>query len=854
MFASVVIQIDAPGLKQPYTYAVPDGVVLGIGDTVIAPFAGRTVTGYIVGVADECPPDIRSKIRPITAKIEGASLFDESLYELTQWVTQNTLCDLRDAVRLIAPEIMATQISTQWSLSDDWEERLQGTRSEPQRQVVAALLELGGSGSVSKLSKQCPGQVLGPVLNELRRKGVAREERRIKQPKAHQKVMRVLALSADIDVASSEAIRLDGRAPRQAQLLRALIDAASSTGGLPMSGVAVGSAFYEAARAVAGKGLAQYIETPVHRNPYRVLGVGTSDPPGLTDRQHEAVSRIGAHVAAQDCATVLLHGVTGSGKTEVYLHSVRDALDRGHTALVLVPEIGLTAQLLDLFKGRFGDPDVAVLHSALSAGERYDEWQRIRKGEARVVLGARSSVFAPVRNLGLIIIDEEHDGSYKQDSSPRYHARDVARRRAAQNGAVVVLGSATPALESFFQAKAGHYDLVSLAERIDSRPLPRVQIVDLRKEFGRKKKERNAQPGGAAEAPAAAGDGAAEAPSTPKDGEAPPRTVFGKELTAAIGERLARQEQVILFMNRRGFASFLLCRDCGFTPICPNCDVSLTYHHGVRLLQCHHCDHRETPPDACPKCEGLRLRPFGLGTEKVEEAVQLQFPLARTLRMDRDTMARKGAHAETLRAFRRGDADILIGTQIVAKGLDFPNVTLVGVVSADTALNVPDFRSSERAFQLLTQVAGRAGRGKRPGEVIIQTFNPEHESVLRAAEHDYLSFYADEILQRQEVGYPPFAVMANIVISDEDEQMAQQRCENLALALRSAMSGSADDVSILGPVACPLSRLRSRYRWHVVLRARKRDELLSLLRLTLDNVGPAERQGLSVDIDPLTML
>jgi len=855
LFASVVIQIDAPGLKQPYTYAVPEGVVVGIGDTVITPFAGRTVTGYIVGVSNECPADIRSKIRPITAKIEGASLFDEGLYELAQWVTQNTLCDLRDAVRLIAPEIMATQISTEWNLADDWEERLEGTRSEPQRQVVAALVELGGSASVSKLSKQCPGLVLGPVLNELRRKGIAREERRIRQPKAHQKVMRVLTLSADIDVAASEATRLDSRAPRQAQLLRALIDAASATSGMPMSGVAVGSAYYEAARAVAGKGFAQYIETPVHRNPYRMLGIGTSEPPGLTDPQREAVSRISAHIAAQDSSTVLLHGVTGSGKTEVYLNSVRYALDRGHTTLILVPEIGLTAQLLDLFKGRFGDSEVAVLHSALSAGERYDEWQRIRKGEARVVLGARSSVFAPVRNLGLIIIDEEHDGSYKQDSSPRYHARDVARRRAAQNGAVVVLGSATPALESFYQAQVGNYDLVSLIERIDNRPLPHVEIVDLRKEFGKKKRERGASQNGAApESAASTPEIATEVPAQPKDGEAPPRTVFGKELTAAIAGCLERQEQVILFMNRRGFASFLLCRDCGFTPACPNCDVSLTYHHAVRLLQCHHCDHRERPPDACPKCEGLRLRPFGLGTEKVEEAVQLQFPLARTLRMDRDTMARKGAHAETLRAFRRGDADILIGTQIVAKGLDFPNVTLVGVVSADTALNVPDFRSAERAFQLLTQVAGRAGRGKRPGEVIIQTFNPEHESVLRAAEHDYMSFYADEILQRKEVGYPPFAVMANIVISDEDEQMTQQRCENLALALRSAIGVSGVDIALLGPVACPLSRLRNRYRWHVVLRAQTREELLGLLRATLENLGPAERQGLSVDIDPLTML
>lgn len=851
MFVSVVIQIDAPGLKQPYTYSVPEETEVGVGDTVVAPFAGRTVVGYVVGVAMDCPENLRSKIRPITAKIEGATMFDGELFELAQWVADSTLCDIRDAVRLIAPDVMTAQIATQWRLADDWQERLLGTRSEAQKQVALALADDGGSATVSKLSKLCPGIVLGPVLADLRRKGVAREERRIRQPKAHGKVMRVLRLAVEPEVAANEAQRLEARgAGRQAQLIRALLESGASSD-LPTAGVAVGSGFNDAARAVASKGLAQFIETPVHRNPYRVLGLGSADAPALTDAQQAAVNTIGAHIAAQDGATVLLHGVTGSGKTEVYLNCVRASLDRGQTALVLLPEIGLTAQLLDLFKGRFGDSDVAVLHSALSAGERYDEWQRIRNGDARVVLGARSAVFSPVQNLGIIIIDEEHDGSYKQDTTPRYHARDAARWRAAKHGAVVVLGSATPALESFFRAKTGEYDLVSLAERIDSRPLPQVRIVDLRAEFGRrKKKSREEQEAQSKDAASEDGKTAAES----EEAIVRPKTVFGSELTAAIADRLERREQTILFINRRGFASFLLCRDCGYTPLCPNCDVSLTYHHGIRSLQCHHCDHRHPAPDACPQCGGLRLRPFGLGTEKVEEAVKMEFPTARTLRMDRDTMARKGAHGDTLRAFRRGDADILIGTQIVAKGLDFPNVTLVGVVSADTALNVPDFRSAERAFQLLTQVAGRAGRGSRPGEVIIQTFNPEHESVLRAAEHDYLSFYGDEILHREEVGYPPYMSLANIVISDEDEAQAQHRCEQLALALRSAIEEKRIDAAILGPVACPLSRLRSRYRWHAVIRAKSRGDLVTLLRGVLDQMGPTERQGLSVDIDPLTML
>lgn len=377
----------------------------------------------------------------------------------------------------------------------------------------------------------------------------------------------------------------------------------------------------------------------------------------------------------------------------------------------------------------------------------------------------------------------------------------------------------------------GGYKLVSLPERIDNRPLPPVEIVDLRNEFAIRKKEAK------------------------KNGEpAPPRSVFGERLTAAISERLERSEQVILFLNRRGFATFLLCRDCGFTPQCPNCSVSTTYHHGVRLLQCHHCNFYKRAPDACPVCGGMRLLPFGLGTEKVEETVRQQFPSARTLRMDRDTMTRKGAHADALRLFRRGDADILIGTQIVAKGLDFPNVTLVGVISADTALNVPDFRASERAFQLLTQVAGRAGRGKRPGEVIVQTFNPEHESIQYASAHDYLNFYAAELEHRRELRYPPFTHIANLIVSDPEERHAQVRIEYLAQVIRNAVRELKAPVHILGPASCPLSRIKNRYRWHLVMRATKRSTLLQVLESAFDKSSNADRSAVAVDIDPLTML
>ncbi len=834
-FADVVVQIDVAGLPQPLTYAVPHALSLAVGDAVLVPFGAQAAAGYVIGLQDNCPAEMAGKIKPITAKIENAPTFDTKLRDLGQWVTEQTLCDWRDALRLIVPDVMSSQIRTTLTLAEDWDERLAGSRAASQRDLAAALAGLGGSAEPGKLAKALGLAKPGPALAELKKKGIVTEERSVKLPPARRKMVRLLRLSVSGDIASEEAARLErAGAARQARLLRALIAAESeNTAKMPMSGLAVGASAGAAAKALADKGLASYTEVPMRRDPFQFFGFVAGDAPPLTDAQAQAAAAIGRHLNDRDGKTLLLFGVTGSGKTEVYLDAVGQAVALGQTALILLPEIGLTAQVLDLFKARFGADEVAVLHSALSLGERYDEWRRIQSGEARVVVGARSAVFAPVPDLGLIILDEEHDGSYKQDSSPRYHARDAAQFRAAQTGAVIVLGSATPSLESFYKAQTGEYDLIEMPERISSRPLPPVSVVDLREEM--------------------------KPPPTPipKKGETkpepPPRSVFGADLTASLACCLDRREQAILFLNRRGFASFLLCRDCGFTFRCPNCDVSLTYHHAGRYLQCHHCDFKRRSPDACPKCEGLRLRPFGLGTEKVEDAVRTQFPLARTLRMDRDTMSRKGAHAETLRAFRRGEADILIGTQMVAKGLDFPNVTLVGVVSADMALNIPDFRAPERTFQLLTQVAGRAGRGKIPGSVIVQTFSPEHESIQFAARHDYAGFYESAIAQRRELSYPPFSHMANIVFTDESEEETQKRASHLTNILR-AVLGSESEVQILGPVACPLSRLRGRYRWHLALRAFEKPALLAALKAALAELTAGERAGMTLDMDPLSML
>ena len=857
MYADIIVQIDVAGLPQPLTYAVPPALPLTVGSAVVVPFGAQAAVGYVVALKDECPPEMAAKIKPVAARIENAPGFDAGMLALARWVAEQTLCDLRDALRLIVPDVMSSQIKTTLTLAEDWEERLAGSRAPSQKDLAAALAALGGSAEPAKLAKALGQAKPGPALAELRKKGIITEERSVKLPPARRKMVRLLRLAVSADVAGEEAARLErSGAARQARLLRALAAAEEEgrSSKMPSSGLAVGASAGAAAKALGDKGLARYAEVPSRRDPFQFFGFVAGDAPPLTDAQARATAEIGHHLQARDGRTLLLHGVTGSGKTEVYLDAVARSLALGRNALILLPEIGLTAQVLDLFKARFGADEVAVLHSALSLGERHDEWRRIQSGEARVVVGARSAVFAPVPDLGLIVLDEEHDGSYKQDSNPRYHARDAARFRAARTGATVILGSATPSLESFYLAKAGEYGLISLAERIDSRPLPPVSVVDLREEM---KAPPAPNSGGAGfggktplESPLAPPELGAGGASRP---EPPPRTVFGADLAAALGCCLERREQAILFLNRRGFASFLLCRDCGFTFHCPNCDVSLTYHHAGRYLQCHHCDFRRRVPDVCPTCGGLRLRPFGVGTEKVENAVRQQFPQARTLRMDRDTMARKGAHAETLRAFKRGEADILIGTQMVAKGLDFPNVTLVGVVSADTALNIPDFRAPERAFQLLTQVAGRAGRGKVPGQVIVQTFSPEHESVLFAAKHDYLGFYAQAIGERQELGYPPFAHMANLVFTDEAEDEARKRSYRMANILRAHL-GADSGVMLLGPVACPLSRLRGRYRWHLALRAPAKETLLGLLRAALSEMTASERSGLSLDMDPLSML
>lgn len=540
------------------------------------------------------------------------------------------------------------------------------------------------------------------------------------------------------------------------------------------------------------------------------LAVEERPVPVLNEEQNHALNKIIGQFD-DNKKPVLLHGITGSGKTEVYLRAIKHCLEQGKQAIMMVPEIALTSQTIGWFTQRFPNR-VAVLHSGLSEGERYDQWTSIFNGELDIVVGARSAVFAPFKNIGLIILDEEHENTYKQeDGSLKYHTREVAIRRAEEHNAVVILGSATPSLESYHQALQDNYCLVEMPTRVANRPLPSISLVDMRKEFS----EGN-------------------------------RAIFSRELAEQLNNILSNQEQAIIFLNRRGFSSFVLCRECGFVIQCLNCHVSLTYHQPDNSLVCHYCNAREIMPQSCPKCASRYLRQFGTGTQQVEEFIVKHFPAARTVRLDADTTTRKGSHQRLLNSFRTGKANVLIGTQMVAKGLDFPDVTLVGVLSADFMLNFPDFRAAERTFQLLTQVSGRAGRDVKPGQVIIQCYDPDHYGLEAVKNQDYLNFYRQEISFRRQMGYPPYGLLVRILVQG-GEQATSKAAHEIHRFLVENLSES--EVEIFSPSPAPISRIKGRYRWHILLKTNRRiNATLAKIRVTDQSVS------VSIDTDPLFLL
>jgi primosomal protein N' (replication factor Y) len=787
-----VVSVAVPlPFQAPFSYRLPAGAPLPErGVRVVVPFGSRRVIGVVCGrPEDPKGRELERKLKEVLQVLDEAPLAEPTLLDLAAWVADHYLAPPGECYRLVLPPA--------------------GVRAS---RAMVRLLKPGGADDpllaqlqagplrLSALEKRL-GRDPQARLLRLRREGVVALEQTLDTPGFREVRVAVLEqeakeLSGKAQAEVVERLRAAGGRARVPDLVR---DRPSLRGAIER---------------LAQKGALRLVSERELRAP---AGLPARDAVAVvpTEDQQRALAELLAAVEAGAFQPFLLHGVTGSGKTEVYFRAVASALARGRGAILLVPEIGLTPMLMRAARARFG-ATVCVLHSELSAGERHDEWWRIREGEARVVVGARSAVFAPMPELGLIVVDEEHDGAYKQDESPRYHGRDVAVMRARIEACPVVLGSATPSVESYANAQSGKYRELRLPRRIAAQGLPRVEIVDRR--------------------------------AVLRAGGEP---ILTPPLREALAARLARGEQSLLLLNRRGYATSLLCRECGQEAMCPNCSVSLTLHRTGRLARCHYCGHEVRTPEACAACHGAYLRLTGFGTEKVAEAVAAAFPNARVDRLDRDRASRRGVLAQTLAAFEKGEIEILVGTQMIAKGHDFPRVTLVGVVDADVGLGIPDFRSAERTFQLLTQVAGRAGRGDAAGEVILQTHMPDHYALVHACSQEYDAFFERELEFRRTMGYPPVAALVNLIVRSTDEDKGREAIAALAALLRSRAQGR---YRVLGPALAPLARLRQEHRFQILLKGQRKAMREAVHKALVTRYGETRWPGVAVDVDPLSVM
>jgi primosomal protein N' (replication factor Y) len=818
-FVEVAVQLPVAGT---FHYSVPpfaaDQALLG--RRVLVPFGSRGVTGLVVGES-EAPPGEVSQVRDLEAVLDSAPALTPDLVELCRWMASYYEAPLGEVIRAALPAGTQIQAATRIELTDDGRAALAGSGAalaRGAREALAKLASAGGALAVKALP--AAARRAGGRVDELLAAGLVRQVREVGRARVRDRTVSVAVLGREPDDSDRAVL---ARAPAQRQVLDALIAAGGRA-----EVAALRSAHPRASshvRSLVKRGLIELQDRVVRGDAWAARAgdasglVAPATAPELTAAQSAALATIQRGRAAGGFAAYLLHGITGSGKTEVYLHLIADILAGGQGAVVLVPEISLTPQLAARFRARFG-AEVAVLHSGLTDRERFDEWSRLREGRARIALGARSAVFAPVARLGAVVVDEEHDSSFKQEEGVRYHARDVALVRAQRAGAVCLLGSATPSLESYHGTQSGRLTLLELPERATSRPLPEVELVDLR----------------------------VHRPD--------PESLLTAPLADAIGETLARGEQVILFLNRRGFHTFVLCVSCGHAFRCPSCSVSLTYHRQQDRLLCHYCGHAERVPATCPSCGATgSISRRGLGTERIAAGVAERFPQARVARLDRDAAVGQ-AIEKVLGRMARSEIDLLVGTQMVAKGHDFPRVTLVGVLLADSGLSLPDFRASERTFQLLTQVAGRAGRGTLPGRVLIQSYRPDAAAVAAARQHDYRRFCQLELAERSELDYPPFGHLVAIRFDGPDAASVEAEAARLAERAR-GLKPAERGVAILGPSAAPLARLKGRTRWHMWLRARDRRDLRGFLRALVGPIQGARSGGgvrLTVDVDPISAL
>jgi primosomal protein N' (replication factor Y) len=793
--ADVALDPRSVGADALYTYKYEPG--LEIGSAVFAPLGARSAIGFVTAVREVSEQELGfpfSKLRPVSGVIEGLSI-PTHIVSVARFVAAEYLCSLPVALGPAIPPGVKDRLLTTWTLTGAPSNDL----TTLQQEVVRTMQDVGGVLSEGK-GKSLPAQS-SRVLRLLVAKGIVTRSTKVAlgPEKRRSDALKLTGNSALIE----SFLHGEGK-KKPAQALTIMRLQTADEARLTAAEIkALAGVTDSTVRALVDSKLLEIVHADAARS-----GV----PPEPNQWQQLAIEAIHRAIAERRHDGFLLFGVTGSGKTEVFLRAAAEALRQGRQVLYLVPEIALATQAISQLRARFGAV-VAILHSELPSAERLRNWMQIRSGGAGVVLGARSAVFAPLDNLGLIIIDEEHEAAYKQENAPRYQARTVARELARLHGCPVVLGSATPSIESFYEAEEteegrGRLTLLSLPVRAASAQLPEVDIEDLKVGY------RVGQP-----------------------------ALLTPELERRIHETIGREEQIILFLNRRAYSPFLMCRDCGHRMQCPNCAVSLSFHRKEHRLRCHHCGFTTRPPTTCPNCGRERISPFGAGTEKVEEIVQAMFPHARVARLDRDVARKKGALESTLASFRSGDIDILVGTQLVAKGLDFPNVTLVGVIAADVSLNIPDFRSSERTYQLLSQVAGRSGRGQAPGTVIIQTFNPENAAISASRTHEYLSFYEALREERRDARYPPFTKLINVTFSGESYGRVKAASESVAALLR------ASEFEVLGPVDCALERVQGRWRRHLLVKCESVSPVGKLLsEAAFDGVQ------MVVDVDPYSLM
>ena len=797
-----------------YTYIVPKELCdqVEVGKRVLAPLASRTITAFVLSVKTE-DADLDFEPRPILDVMDATPLFHESHIPFFKWISTYYLSPLGDVIKTALPGGITVQDITRVHITENGLSALGHPSFQgPERQILD-LLSTGGPKSSSSLLRSADPPFRMSLLNAMARKGHILLTRELKKGAAGRKFETwVRPVESDLST--------DGLKDQHLALLIYIREQGPiSVKHLKESGLFNPSRL----SALEIRGFIRRFEQQVYRDPFGDSIVADT-PPALTDEQAQVVAEISGALS-NGYSSYLLMGVTGSGKTEVYMQLVQKTLDLGSSALVLVPEISLISQTEKRFRMRFGDT-IAVIHSGLTQGEKFDQWLRIAEKKVRIVIGARSAIFAPLENLGLVIVDEEHDASYKQENGLKYNARDLAVVRAKLSGAVCLLGSATPSLQSYHNTETGKFRELRLTKRVSDRPLPRIDLVDL--------KTYRDYPG--------------------------IRSFITPPLEEAMARTLYHKEQILLFLNRRGYANYPVCATCGETMKCVSCDVSLTLHQSKNAYRCHMCGYMIPSNSKCRVCNSSNIKNLGFGTERIEAAVKALFPEAAVARMDQDTTVRPGSMVRLLKDVKDRKTDILIGTQMIAKGHDFPGITLVGVICADQSLNFPDFRACERTFQLLAQVAGRAGRGDKPGLVIMQTYNPDHFSILAAEKQDFREFYGKEIQFRQSLGYPPFSRMIQFRITGKNRLTAQEAAEATGLWIRQHIDRRQpfyNAVEILGPIEAPIFKMADHYRWQILLKSPVQQPLHTLARhLVLESGGTLKQEGVRIttDIDPYYLM